>query len=179
MLASRKDMAVRIHAHSMTWDTVMRNKNGLLLISSITTALLVGAAPASACGNFPFSQGPGFGTSSTSNRALNIGDVVTVTYTNPGTSTLRIYKSAPSPVVDLVPTTGPGAGSGTYTATATGSYTFDATRPTNDGQFANVNYTCAAAPAPVPTLDQWAMIILAALLAGGAALYLERRRWAA
>ena len=32
------------------------------------------------------------------------------------------------------------------------------------------------APEPVPTLTEWAMILLAALLAGGAALHLQRRR---
>ncbi|WP_292057777.1 MULTISPECIES: DUF11 domain-containing protein [unclassified Brevundimonas] len=32
------------------------------------------------------------------------------------------------------------------------------------------------APAPVPTLTEWAMILLGALLAGGAVLQLERRR---
>jgi len=35
------------------------------------------------------------------------------------------------------------------------------------------------APEPVPTLTEWAMILLAALLAGGAALHLQRRRRAA
>ena len=35
------------------------------------------------------------------------------------------------------------------------------------------------APAPVPTLSEWAMIALSVLLAGGAALHLERRRRAA
>lgn len=35
------------------------------------------------------------------------------------------------------------------------------------------------APAPVPTLTEWAMILLGVLLAGGAVLQLERRRRAA
>jgi len=34
----------------------------------------------------------------------------------------------------------------------------------------------AAVPTPVPTLTEWAMILLGALLAGGAVLQLERRR---
>ncbi|WGM32182.1 IPTL-CTERM sorting domain-containing protein [Brevundimonas sp. NIBR11] len=34
----------------------------------------------------------------------------------------------------------------------------------------------APAPAPVPTLSEWAMIMLGLTLAGGAALYLQRRR---
>ena len=33
-------------------------------------------------------------------------------------------------------------------------------------------------PAPVPTLSEWAMILLAAMLAGGAALMIQRRRTA-
>lgn len=36
-----------------------------------------------------------------------------------------------------------------------------------------------APPAPVPTLSEWAMILLTALLAGGAALTIHRRRQAA
>lgn len=35
------------------------------------------------------------------------------------------------------------------------------------------------APAPVPTLSEWAMILLGVLLAGSAALYLHRRRFVA
>ena len=35
-----------------------------------------------------------------------------------------------------------------------------------------------AAPAPVPTVSEWAMILLGALLAGGAALTIQRRRMA-
>lgn len=36
----------------------------------------------------------------------------------------------------------------------------------------------AVAPAPVPTLSEWAMILLAVLLAGGAALMIQRRQTA-
>lgn len=36
--------------------------------------------------------------------------------------------------------------------------------------------TSAAAPVSVPTLSEWAMILFAALVAGGGALYLQRRR---
>lgn len=153
----------------------------LVLIGAVAALLAATAAPASACGGFPFSQGPGLGTSSNPNKALNIGEIVTATYTNPGTDTLRIFKSAPAPAVDLLPTTaGPTAGSVTYTATATGTYTFSATRLGGDGQFATINYTCAAAPGPlpVPTMSEWAMILLGLTLAGGAAVLIERRRMA-
>lgn len=37
----------------------------------------------------------------------------------------------------------------------------------------------APPPAPVPTLSEWAMILFGSVLAGGAALYLQRRRFAA
>jgi hypothetical protein len=37
-----------------------------------------------------------------------------------------------------------------------------------------VNFT--AAPAPVPTLSEWAMILFGLVLAGGAALYIQRRQ---
>lgn len=36
-----------------------------------------------------------------------------------------------------------------------------------------------AAPTPVPTMSEWAMILLGATLAGGAVLFLQRRRMAA
>ena len=39
--------------------------------------------------------------------------------------------------------------------------------------------TVAAAPAPVPTLSEWAMIMLGLLLAGGAAIYIQRRQFVA
>ena len=37
----------------------------------------------------------------------------------------------------------------------------------------------AAAPAPVPTFSEWAMILFGLMLAGGAALYIQRRQMAA
>jgi hypothetical protein len=36
--------------------------------------------------------------------------------------------------------------------------------------------TAAPPPAPVPTLSEWAMIVLALMLSGGATIYLQRRR---
>ncbi|MGE7198106.1 IPTL-CTERM sorting domain-containing protein [Brevundimonas naejangsanensis] len=39
-----------------------------------------------------------------------------------------------------------------------------------------MSLTPPAPPAPVPTLSEWAMILLGVLLAGGAALHLQRRR---
>ncbi|MFC5343068.1 IPTL-CTERM sorting domain-containing protein [Brevundimonas staleyi] len=47
----------------------------------------------------------------------------------------------------------------------------------NEGFF-RATYTDAA-PAPVPTLSEWAMILFGTVLAGGAALYIQRRRMVA
>lgn len=47
----------------------------------------------------------------------------------------------------------------------------------NEGFF-SATYTDAA-PAPVPTLSEWTMILLGTLLAGGAAVVIQRRRLAA
>jgi hypothetical protein len=41
---------------------------------------------------------------------------------------------------------------------------------------AAANNVAVAGPAPVPTLSEWAMILFGAILAGGAALYIQRRR---
>lgn len=45
-----------------------------------------------------------------------------------------------------------------------------------DGQGQGTIQNDDVAPVPVPTLTEWAMIWLAVLLAGGAAIHLERRR---
>ena len=143
---------------------------------------LIASAPASACGGFPFSQGPGLGTSARYGLSLNAGDVVTVTYSSPGAATFSVSKAGPGAAEVIVPSTnGPVSGVATYIAPTTASdYSFSASRSGGDGQFASVNYTCAApAPAPVPTLSEWSMILLSLMMAGGAALYLERRRLAA
>lgn len=43
-------------------------------------------------------------------------------------------------------------------------------------QVQNYQLQVSPAPAPVPTLSEWAMILLGVLLAGGAALTIQRRR---
>ena len=50
--------------------------------------------------------------------------------------------------------------------------------PTDNSATATVTVG-SVAPAPVPTLTEWAMMLLGVLLAGGAVLQLERRRRAA
>lgn len=50
-------------------------------------------------------------------------------------------------------------------------------RGTGVGQTYTVTASAhVAPPAPVPTMSEWAMILLATILAGGTALYLQRRR---
>lgn len=48
-------------------------------------------------------------------------------------------------------------------------------RPGFDSFF-RVTYTDGVVAAPVPTLSEWAMILFGAVLAGGAALLIQRRR---
>lgn len=64
---------------------------------------------------------------------------------------------------------------------APGAYTLLLSQWGNGGTDFSINVTGPApltsgAPAPVPTLSEWAMILLGAVLAGGAALQLHRRR---
>ena len=47
-----------------------------------------------------------------------------------------------------------------------------------DAYMDNVRVT-AGIPAPVPTMSEWAMILFGLILAGGATLYIQRRRYAA
>jgi len=59
------------------------------------------------------------------------------------------------------------------------SVTSDTPDPNPADNSASLTKTIGAAvppPTPVPTLTEWAMILLAVLLAGGAALHLQRRR---
>lgn len=61
-----------------------------------------------------------------------------------------------------------------YTLDAVGIFT---SRLEKDGyQVEIVNSAAAALPEPVPTLTEWAMILLGLTLAGGAALMIQRRR---
>lgn len=75
----------------------------------------------------------------------------------------------------LAPGTAPGS---TISNTA---FLSSATADPNPGNnFAtDTNTVVAVPPAAVPTMTEWAMILFAALLAGGAGLHLERRRRAA
>lgn len=67
----------------------------------------------------------------------------------------------------------------TATAPARGVGVADVIVTTPNGVSANTaadNFTYVVPPAPVPTLSEWAMIVLGTILAGGAALYIQRRR---
>lgn len=48
-----------------------------------------------------------------------------------------------------------------------------------NGAGSSLTTAAAAPPATVPTLSEWAMILFGVILAGGAALYVQRRRFAA
>ena len=67
-----------------------------------------------------------------------------------------------------------GAGGSGYIGGVTGGTLVSGTRA-GAGEVI-LTYT-AAPPAPVPTLSEWAMILFGTILAGGAALYIQRRRF--
>ena len=67
--------------------------------------------------------------------------------------------------------TGPTAG--TYSANIR---TAQSTGATVDAPAPAPTYTFSVAPTPVPTMTEWAMILFGTILAGGAALYIQRRK---
>lgn len=69
---------------------------------------------------------------------------------------------------------GTGAASGTEGACSANCTFFSGTVRNYTATLASV-----PAPAPVPTMSEWAMILFGTMLAGGAALYVQRRRRAA
>ncbi|MGO4410335.1 MULTISPECIES: DUF11 domain-containing protein [unclassified Brevundimonas] len=87
------------------------------------------------------------------------------------------FASGASATFSLTTQLSPAAvGAFSNTATIT-SATADPTPGNNSA--ADVDTAVAAPPAPVPTLTEWAMILFGLVLAGGAALHLQRRRAAA
>ena len=62
-----------------------------------------------------------------------------------------------------------------YTANPVSNYATNITKGGYTVQITNVAGT-ASAPAPVPTMTEWGMILFGTILAGGAALYIQRRR---
>jgi hypothetical protein len=67
------------------------------------------------------------------------------------------------------------------TPTVPGTYTFTVTGESMNGMMPytrsrTYTLTVAAPATPVPTLSEWALILFGTLLAGGAALYVQRRR---
>ena len=61
----------------------------------------------------------------------------------------------------------------------TGKSAPDFSAPNNTPRVLVGSVTYSAGPAPVPTLSEWAMILFGLALAGGAALYIQRRRMTA
>ena len=112
---------------------------------------------------------------------LDITSIPPVTASAGGTYAVTTSSDSPAPVVLTVDPASAGvcAVSGaTLSLTAEGNCTFYA------NQAATTGYAAArgtdqtfyiSTPAPVPTLSEWAMILLGTLLAGGAALHLQRR----
>lgn len=67
-----------------------------------------------------------------------------------------------------------GVGYGNYTITTTTTACAAGAPPAPTS-----NVVTVAVPVPVPTLSEWAMILFGLVLAGGAALYVQRRRMVA
>lgn len=95
-------------------------------------------------------------------------------YTNPvlagGSAVLTTLTSRSIPTSGIVST----GNSSMVSLTAGG--TFVPTAPNANNSTASF-FSVANTPAPVPTLSEWAMILFGAILAGGAALYIQRRRF--
>lgn len=67
--------------------------------------------------------------------------------------------------------------SGGVTVFSAGSQAYRSTWTFRNGQLTSqTGPTLIAAAAPVPTMTEWAMILFGMILAGGAALYIQRRR---
>ena len=124
--------------------------------------LLAGlAAPATAastgCALYPASTprtASGLGLGGTSFSAtFNAGEVMTFSWNNSDTgSAIRIEKSAPFPIVDIVPATTVASGSQTYTIPTTGPYTFYFWKVTMVSGTAAFSASCAqGTPAPTVT----------------------------
>ncbi|WP_428151854.1 IPTL-CTERM sorting domain-containing protein [Brevundimonas sp.] len=105
------------------------------------------------------------------------GTLVTLTGTGFTAATAVTFGGTAATNVTVVSATqitarSPAAGAGVADVAVTGPGGTSANTPAD-------NFTYVAGPAPVPTMSEWAMILLGTILAGGAALIVQRRQLSA
>lgn len=129
-----------------------------------------------------FYNGVGSGTNGSIGTPVSSQSVNLVTTAQPGFQTIVL--NTPLPIVAGQQYSflfdGPNAnfpiGSNPYSG---GSLVFDYNTLSNPVDLVFTVTEVVPPPAPVPTLSEWAMILLGLMLAGGAALYIQRRHLAA
>ncbi len=101
------------------------------------------------------------------------GNSVTITGSNLGSASAVTFGVTPASITANTAT------SITVTVPAQVAGAVDVRVTTNAGISANTSaddYTYNLSPQPVPTMTEWAMMLFGTILAGGAALYIQRRR---
>lgn len=151
-----------------------------VVLMGILVAPLASAQPATACGQMSAISGAAAGAGAT-NGITGIflpGDSVTIAATL-GTATAATFRIVGEPA-GVVTLAGPAAVPGTLSYTVTGpllppaigiGYYIDTANGT-----VNITASCVNVPIQVPTTSNWALAVIALLLAGSTALYLRRRR---
>lgn len=128
-----------------------------LNVYQVTTAGAVLLAAGGGSATFvDLGDGPLYGTTS-----VTTNSVIVVNLTADAVTAINAAQGGTF-AVGLIPTSAPN------------SYVFGASGSLDNPR--ELVLTRGAAPAPVPTLSKWAMIMLGIVLAGGAALYIQRRR---
>ena len=155
--------------------TATSGAGSCVLTSSPTVKVNAGAAiaitqPIYACTRTDGSYA-GFYTVNNS-TALTQGLSVAYTATTISLSTPSVINYGANTIHTHNELTGYGAGFGVVTVTG-GDYVLNSEVSNAAGSSFT---TASAAPAPVPTLSEWAMILLGVVLAGGAAMLIQRRR---
>ena len=109
---------------------------------------------------------------------FNVGEPFNQTLTSTGGTAPYTYTVPGGGLPDGITLTSGGVMAGT--PTASGPYSFTVRSTATGGALGNRTYSgTAVAPAPIPTLSEWAMILFGMILAGGAALFVQRRQTAA
>ncbi|WP_426038326.1 IPTL-CTERM sorting domain-containing protein [Brevundimonas sp. DC300-4] len=130
-----------------------------LNVYQVTTAGTVLLAAGGGSATFvDLADGPLYGTTSITN-----GSVITVTLTADAIAAINAAQGGTF-AVGLIPVSAPN------------SYVFGGSSGLDTPR--ELVLTRGVAPAPIPTLSEWAMILLGIVLAGGAALYIQGRRLA-